>query len=105
MVVFLWFKDLGSDGCSSNSSCKSVSTLTAREIYAKFFELGGILENRLNNATEGLIFGLIFAGLFWLLGLIIKAITGKEIRTSGGYAVAVVLGFLSRHALITVLTA
>jgi hypothetical protein len=62
------------------------------------------MENRLKNAAEGLIFGLLFAGLFWLLGLIIKIITGKEIRTSGGYGVAIVLGFLTRHALIAVLT-
>ena len=39
------------------------------------------LGKRLWNAGEGLIFGVIFAGIYWLLGLIIKAITGK-----GGYA-------------------
>ena len=59
---------------------------------------------RLWNAGEGLIFGLIFAGIYWLLGLIIKAITGKEIRTGNAYGVAIVLGFLSRHLLITTLS-
>ena len=62
------------------------------------------MENRLKHAAEGLIFGLTFAGLFWLLGFIIKTITGKEIRTSTGYGVAIVLGFFSRHALIVILT-
>jgi hypothetical protein len=61
------------------------------------------MENRLKNAAEGLIFGLIFAGLFWLLGAIVKSITGKEIRGGNGYAIAIVLGFLSRHALIAIL--
>jgi hypothetical protein len=62
------------------------------------------LGKRLWNAGEGLIFGLIFAGIYWLLGLIIKAITGKEIRTGTGYTVAVVLGFISRRVLITTLS-
>ena len=62
------------------------------------------LGKRLWNAGEGLIFGLIFAGIYWLLGLIIKAITGKEIRTGNGYTVAIVLGFISRHFLITTLS-
>jgi len=62
------------------------------------------VENRLKHAAEGLIFALTFAGLFWLLGFIIKKITGKEIRSSTGYVVAMVLGFLSRRALIIILT-
>ena len=62
------------------------------------------LGKRLWNAGEGLIFGLIFAGIYWFLGLIIKAITGKEIRTGNAYGVAIVLGFLSRHLLITTLS-
>jgi hypothetical protein len=61
-------------------------------------------KQRLWNAAEGVICGLIFAGLFWLLGAIIKSIMGKEIRTGTGYAVAVVLGFLFRHLMIAVLT-
>jgi|SaaInlV_100m_DNA_3_1039692.scaffolds.fasta_scaffold283700_1 hypothetical protein len=62
------------------------------------------LGKRLWNAGEGLIFGLIFAGIYWLLGLVIKATTGKEIRTGNGYSVAIVLGFISRHLLITALS-
>ena len=62
------------------------------------------LGKRLWNAGEGLIFGLIFAGIYWFLGLIIKAITGKEIRTGNAYGVAIVLGFISRHLLITMLS-
>ena len=62
------------------------------------------LGKRLWNAGEGLIFGLIFAGIYWLLGLVIKVTTGKEIRTGNGYSVAIVLGFISRHLLITALS-
>ena len=56
---------------------------------------------RLWHAGEGITFGIIFAGIYWLLGLIIKVITGKEIRNGTGYTVAVVLGFISRRVLIT----
>ena len=61
------------------------------------------MENRLKNAAEGLIFGLIFACLFWFLGFIIKRITGKEIRTSAGYVVVIILGFLSQRILLVLL--
>ena len=59
---------------------------------------------RLWNLGEGLIFAVIFAGLYWLLGAIIKSIAGKEIRIALGYLVAIFLGFLFRNALITMLS-
>jgi hypothetical protein len=62
------------------------------------------MDNRLINAAEGIIFGLIFAGLYWIVGFVVKRLTGKEIRTNVGYLIAVVLGFLSRRTLIVLLT-
>ena len=40
------------------------------------------------------IVSLMIAGLYWLLGLIVKLITSMEIRTDKSYLVATVIGFM-----------
>ena len=59
---------------------------------------------RLLNATEGVIFGAIFVLIYWLFGAILKVVKKKDIRTSNGYVIALLMGFLSRHILIATVT-
>ena len=49
---------------------------------------------RLWNGLSMMLVFFIFVGLYWLLGLIVKLITGMEIRTSKSYLVAAVIGFM-----------
>jgi hypothetical protein len=48
---------------------------------------------RLWNGLSMMLVFFIFVGLYWLLGLIVKLITGMEIRTERSYLVASVIGF------------
>ena len=48
---------------------------------------------RLWNGLSMMIVFFMFVGLYWLLGLIVKLITGMEIRTERSYIVASVIGF------------
>lgn len=65
---------------------------------------GADASNRLNMTIEGVLFGCIFAGLYWLLGAIIYFIAGIEIRREIGYVIAVALGFATRRVIIQVLS-
>jgi len=62
------------------------------------------MEIRIINAMEGAVGALIFCGLYWLIGLIIKNAFNIEIRHRTGYTVCVITGFLLHRFLITYLS-
>ena len=62
------------------------------------------LEGRITNVLEGLTIGLIFCGLYWLIGVIIKKTFKIEIRMKTGYTICLLAGFLLPRILITYLS-
>ena len=64
----------------------------------------GRLEGRITNVLESLTIGLIFCGLYWLIGLIIKNIFKIEIRKKTGYTICLLAGLLLPRILITYLS-
>lgn len=59
----------------------------------------GNLGNRFSGTFEGLILALILTGLYWLIGFLINKTINKEIRTSTGYAICVIGGFVLNRTL------
>tara|TARA_B100000963_G_C22146542_1_gene459904 strand:- start:290 stop:490 length:201 start_codon:yes stop_codon:yes gene_type:complete len=57
------------------------------------------LSNRFEGTLSGIIFALILTALYWILGFIIFKITKKEIRTSTGYLIIIVAGFVLNRTL------
>jgi hypothetical protein len=57
------------------------------------------LGNRFSGTFEGLILALILTGLYWLIGFLINKTINKEIRTSTGYAICVIGGFVLNRTL------
>lgn len=57
------------------------------------------LGNRFSGTFEGLILALILTGLYWLIGSLINKTINKEIRTSTGYAICVIGGFVLNRTL------
>ena len=61
------------------------------------------MNNKLKHLIEGAIFVLFFLAIYWFIGFIINKIFNREIRTTTGYTICVVGGFVSRRFLITLL--
>ena len=61
------------------------------------------LEARFAGALDGIIFALVFTAIYWVVGFIIKKLSGKEIRTGTGYTVVIVAGFVSKNVLVSIL--
>ena len=62
------------------------------------------LGNRFSGTFEGLILALILTGLYWLIGFLINKTINKEIRTSTGYAICVIGGFVLNRILPKIFT-
>ena len=60
------------------------------------------MENRILNALEGMLFALIFVGIYWVIGGFFKSLFGFEIRTQIGYTICIIGAFLLRRSIITV---
>ncbi len=59
------------------------------------------MENRFKHFIEAFIFVIFFLAIYWILGFIIKKIFNKEIRSTTGYTVIIVLAFVFRRFLIS----
>ena len=61
------------------------------------------MSNRLSGTMEGIISALIFAGLFFIIAKIIKAIFKKDIDTNNYYyPAAIIIGFLFPKLLVRI---
>lgn len=58
------------------------------------------MENRFKGALEGLIIGLIFLSIYWLLGFLIKKFLNFEIRHTYGYIGCIIGGFIIKRVLL-----
>ena len=58
------------------------------------------MNGRVNNAIEGLTFGLAFAAIAWVIAFAVRRTTGKKIDSRTYYGVAVAAGFVCRRLLI-----
>ena len=60
------------------------------------------LEARFAGALDGMIFALVFTAIYWVVGSIIKKLSGKEIRTGIGYTIVIVAGFFTKNVLVSI---
>ena len=61
------------------------------------------MEGRLTGAFEGMIFGLAFAAVAWVIALVVRKVSGKNIGSGAYYGIAIGAGFVFRHVLIIIL--
>ena len=62
------------------------------------------MHNLLIKFLEIALFGLVFCGIYWVVGFFCKSTFGFEIRSERGYAIAMFAGFISRVIIVKFLS-
>ena len=63
-----------------------------------------MLEGRLINALEYIVFASVFCGIYWVIGFFCKSTFDFEIRSERGYTICMFAGLASRYILVKLLS-